>query len=221
MNSGHLLYYVLLLTAAWSVAMSLQALRILPRRLLKPLRCSHLTGLAVIDLQLARDPDCFREAVERGVPESLANNIQVLRWNTYMDFIFIPLYSLVFALFALFDKDSLGKWVVVLISLTAFFDALENRQILRSLKDLLKTGKPLGTLPRTFSRPKWAAFGCALVLLACIRWRYETGVFILLPPLMLVSALLALLGLIWPRAMRYTGYPFAAVFLTTIARFWP
>jgi hypothetical protein len=53
------------------------------------------------------------------------------------------------------------------------------------------------------------------------RWRFETGVFALLPVIIMTSALLILIGLLVPFVMKYATYAFAAMLLAQITRFWP
>jgi hypothetical protein len=174
LSSGLLIFYELLSTSIWALAMTIQSKRVRPRQSFKR-QCLQLTGDAVLDVQFAFNTECFREAVERGMPESLLENIRVLRLNTYMDFFFIPLYTATFALLAWLDPNFLTKWALLLILITALFDVLENYQILKSLAALLNNADQLSALPRRFSRPKWAAFACALLLLACIAGGLRLG----------------------------------------------
>ena len=121
----------------------------------------------VAALELARDPDRVHQIIKQG---DVTKNLAVMNWNTYMDCIFIVLYSAVFWFFAgEFGFGSLlSRFVRMSIIVAAVFDYLEDFGLFRTFATFGRLAQSTVTFTRTVSMIKWSAFAVALWLLGAL-----------------------------------------------------
>ena len=138
-----LLFFVLLLTLAWGVAMNVQAHGIAPAEEV-PAGC-YFSGQPIVDVELAQSSECFVAVTTvRGDDETadelatrIARNLKLFRANTRMDFFFIALYWLVFVLFGWATDNGRVKWLLLaFVTLSSAFDVAENVRILAGLSSV-------------------------------------------------------------------------------------
>lgn len=164
-----------------------------------------------------RDPNIY--------PQEIA--VASLRTNTYEDFGFIVLYNLFLWKFAaLFAISANGKPTVHrkimagLVLLTAAFDCLENRGILRALGASNLTDS-MAHATRLPSLCKWAFFAAALLLTAWILARSESPIYSLPTRRLLAlvywsSGALLLIGLFIPHVIELAADVFILLVLVNI-----
>jgi len=183
----------------------------------------YFSGNPILDLELAERPDCFVAVTTGGaVPSKVAHNVQLLRANTEMDFVFIFLYWLVFTSFAFTLSDGLPKWMVIgLISVAALLDVGENLEIFKGLGSVVSSSTFDGLLPRDFSFLKWVCLGVNLIVLAVVLWTRKGRLYRGTTIALLVSGALTLMSLAIPHVMIYTTYGFLLSFLFILARVFP
>lgn len=64
----HRLFWLLIATLVWSVAMRVQLGSIAREDFNRPASCSYFTDQPILDVELAYPADCFRSVVEQGKP---------------------------------------------------------------------------------------------------------------------------------------------------------
>jgi hypothetical protein len=214
-------FCLLLVTLGWSIAMGIEVGGAASKGFTKPNSCSYFSGKPILNLELASSPDCFLNLVAQGVPDKVEKNARLFRINTYMDFVFIALYWSVFSCFVIAERRRWAKWVIGFISISAFFDVLENARILEGLNDVLACNQVHGVLARPFSLLKWTALAFALGCLGASLWTLADWRTRLLSTVLLAAGALTLAGLVVPMAMIGAGYCLALVFVLLIVRLWP
>ena len=215
------LFLFLLATLVWSMAMGVEANGIAAADHV-PAGC-YFSGRPILDVELAERPDCFVAVTTEGAaPDKIAHNLRLFRVNTWMDFLFIVLYWLVFILFALAPGGRWTKWTVIgLISASAVLDVGENLEIFKGLARVASSSSIDGLLPRDFSFFKWALLGATLGLLGVLVWCRKGRLYRLTAIALFVSGILTLVGLGIPHVMVYAAYGFALSFLLILARVFP
>jgi hypothetical protein len=210
------LWVALLAALLWGSCMVLESHELsLPTR---PDSCRYFSGQSLVDLELASSPTCFNELLAQG---SLVENARIVRVNTCMDFVFIGLYWSVFVLFAKVFQRWLSKWVVLLISIAALFDMLENVRLLQGVGATLGPSSVYASTPWPFSMAKWVIFSLALIALGVLLWtladRWSRAVSVSV----FSSAMLTLLGLYAGELMKYATWFFVFAFAVAIVRYCP
>jgi len=215
------LFFLLILTMVWSVAMGVEANSIAAADHV-PAGC-YFSGKPILDVELAERPECFVAVTTEGTaPDKVAHNLRLVRLNTRMDFLFIVLYWLVFILFVPALGGRWTKWTVIgLISASAALDVGENLEIFKGLARVASSSAIDGLLPRDFSFFKWALLGATLGLLGVLVWLRKGRLYRLTATALFVSGVLTLLGLGIPHVMAYAAYGFALSFLLILARMFP
>ena len=221
------LFFALLVTLVWSVAMGVEASGIAPAEKL-PAGC-YSSGKPILDAELAQRPDCFVAVTTQGdadetaaeTADRVAHNLKLVRLNTWMDFLFIAQYWLVFVLFVAAVDNRWTKWAVIgLITVAALLDVGENTRILAGL-DAVTRSAPVEGLPRNFSFFKWAFLGVTLGFVGGVVWLRKGRLCRLTAFVLLASGVLTLAGLARPQVMIIATYGFAFSFLLILARVWP
>jgi hypothetical protein len=215
------LFFLLIATIVWAVAMQIEAIGIVSANFQRPVSCSYFVGNPIADAELAPNKECFGEVVAQGNSQILPQNAQALRTNTHMDFVFIALYWGVMVCFAHVDWRGWSRVVIGLVFVAAVSDGLENWRILSCARELLGSGTVPGMLPRDFSLVKWVAFGLALAVLGAGRWFCEQGFWRrILPVVLFAAGAMTLGGLVGAKWLGYAsiGYKVA---LLGVLRFWP
>ena len=160
MRSTEKLVAVLIVAlAAWAVLMTLAT----------GFRGSQSNRILLV--QLGTDAAALNRAVQANSSsdrEGVAYNVQMVVRNTYMDFVFIPLYWLAFVGLA-FLAGKLGQRVLALcaaasITVAAIADVLENQAILIAM-NVKSFTDAVAVDVSEFSQAKWAFFFLAAVLL--------------------------------------------------------
>ncbi|HTF23442.1 MAG TPA: hypothetical protein VK937_05925 [Candidatus Limnocylindria bacterium] len=215
------LFFLLILTMVWSAAIGVEANGIAPVEPEQIPASCYFSGKPILDVELAKTPECFIVVATQGPADKLAHNIGFFRVNTYMDLLFILLYWGVFVLFARVEEGRWTKWVMGLISVAALFDVLENLRILKGLAQLANSEHLEGLLPRPFSLVKWTLLGLALGLTGILVWSRKGRFPHLLGFALVVSAVLTIVGLGIPHVMVYAADGFALSFVLILARVWP
>jgi hypothetical protein len=227
---------LLIATILWSTAMHWQAAGVARGEVKPPKFRCYVSGIPVVDVELASTGDCFENAVTQGVPANLSANGQIIRTNTRMDFLFIVLYWAVFVCFARMLNSSWSLWIIAVISGSALYDAFENWRILSGLNSLDATRTVEGWLPRPFSLAKWVLLALALLVLGALVWwkgvpipeveararKKSTAVQVqsvyrFLSAAFITSGLLTFAGLVIPEAMTWAGFTFILVFVLLFA----
>jgi hypothetical protein len=223
-----LLFFVLLLTLAWGVAMNVQAHGIAPAEEV-PAGC-YFSGQPIVDVELAQSSECFVAVTTvRGDDETadelatrIARNLKLFRANTRMDFFFIALYWLVFVLFGWATDNGRVKWLLLaFVTLSSAFDVAENVRILAGLSSVTHQ-TAVDHLPRTYSQIKWICF--ALTLFTCRAFSHGRGpgrLRRLTATALVLSGALTLTGLALPKILLLAGLGFVVSFLLVLARVWP
>ncbi len=185
----------------WSLVMTWEAAEF------KKQDCSSLQGKTrseckygsmIAALELARDESEFRLLIDQG--DSTANelwNSQIVRVNTYMDFLFIALYWRVFVLLARLQGTRFGMIVGLLISLTAASDIAENIRLLQALGGVVSHESQF-PLPGFVSEAKWILFAISTTALGISLAANRNLWPIIMSILMLVSALLTIFSVFHP-----------------------
>ena len=93
------LFFLLIAVMAWSTAMLVEAAGIVSPDF-RPASTCYFTGKPIVDVELAQTPSCFQSVVTQGADEGHKHNLSLVGANTYMDFVFIVLYWMVFVMFA-------------------------------------------------------------------------------------------------------------------------
>jgi hypothetical protein len=181
----------------------------------------YFSGKPIVDLELAQTATCFRSIVTQGAQEGHDHNVSLVRANTYMDFLFIVLYWVIFITFAQIESGGPAKLASVVITLSALADVWENVRILKGLRALTSATPIEFTLPRGVSLIKWALLGLVFLLLAIAVWGRKGRWYIWIAAGLVVTGVLLLTGLAWPTAMTLAGLGFALLFVLLIARLWP
>jgi hypothetical protein len=215
------LFFLLILTLFWGVAIGVEANGITPAEPEEVPAGCYFSGKPILDVELAPTTQCFTFVATQGPTDKLVHNLGLFRLNTYMDFLFILLYWSVFVLFALVEQGRGTKWLIGLISGAAVFDVLENQRILNGVALLARSEQLNGLLPQHFSQVKWTLLGLALGLAGVLVWSRKGRFARLLAFALVVSGVLTLVGLGIPKVMVYATYGFALSFLLILARVWP
>jgi hypothetical protein len=215
------LFFPLILTILWSAVMAVEANNIARAESEEVPASCYFSGKPILDVELAKTPECFAFVATQGPANKLAHNIALFRANTYMDFLFIVLYWNVFVFFARAEQGRWTKWVIGLISGAAVFDVLENLRILNGVARLASPEQFGGLLPQRFSQMKWTLLGLTLALAGMLVWSRKGRFPRLLAFALVVSGVLTLVGLAIPNVMVYAVYGFALSFLLILARVWP
>lgn len=122
----------------------------------------------ILRIELGSDAAQLNQAVTGPDNEAIANNIQMVVRNTYMDFVFILLYWLTFMSLAVLagrmGKRVLGTCAALLITGAAVNDLLENGAILTAMR-LKPFTDAVAVDISEFSQWKWTSFFLASVLL--------------------------------------------------------
>ena len=221
------LFFVLLVTVVWSVAMGIEANGIAPADKV-PAGC-YFSGKPILDAELVESADCFVAVATEGAADEaadeaakkVAHNLKLFRVNTWMDFLFIAEYCLVFVLFVFAVDDRWTKWVVIaLIMVAALLDVAENTRIFAGLDAVARHASVEG-LPRRVSFYKWVLLGVTLGLVGVVVWLRKGRFYRLTAFALLVSGVLTLVGLARPHVMVFAAYGFALSFVLILARVWP
>jgi hypothetical protein len=212
------LWFVLVGTLGWSICMLLEAGRFSSVSGQRRASCSYFSGQPILDLELASSPKCFQEIIEQG---NVEDNAQVVRIDTYMDFLFIALYGTMFVVFAFAYRSRWSKWVIFFISMAAIFDCLENFRILQGAGEFLRTSAVHGASPRLFSMMKWTALAVALLFLGRLCWDLGDRWSRALSLALLASGVLTLPGLYVPSIMKAAAVCFAAGLFIALVRCFP
>jgi hypothetical protein len=217
-----LLFFFLIATMVWSVAMGVEANGIgAAERNKVPEEC-YFSGKPILDAELSPSPECFVAVTTKAVTgDEVEHNLKLFRLNTDMDFLFIALYALVFILFALVDDGKLRKWVIALISVAAACDVGENLEIFKGLARVASSTPIEGLLPRQFSLVKWVLLGVVLALTGVLVWSRKGRLYRLISFVLFVSGVVTLIGLALPNVMVYAAFGFAVSFVLILARVWP
>jgi hypothetical protein len=214
------LFFLLIATLVWSSAMLLEANGISSPDFRAPSGC-YFTGKPIVDAELAQTPACFRSIVTQGAEEGHDQNVSLVRANTYMDFLFIVLYWAIFVTFAQIENGWSSTLASLLITLSTLADVWENVRILRGLR-ALGSATPLDfTVPRGVSLIKWGLLGLVFLLLAVAVWARKGRWYIWIAAALVITGVLLLAGLAFPRAMTVAGYGFVLVFALLVACLWP
>jgi hypothetical protein len=214
------LFFLLIVTLLWSSAMLLEANRISSPDFRAPTGC-YFSGKPIVDAELAQTPACFRSIVTQGAEEGNDQGVSLVRANTYMDFLFIVLYWAIFVTFAQIENGWFSTIASFLITLAALADVWENLRILSGLR-ALESATPVDfTVPRGVSLIKWGLLGLVFLLLAAAVWGRKSRWYIRIAVALVITGVLLLLGLAFPRAMTVAGYGFVLVFVLLVARLWP
>lgn len=162
-------WFILVAATIWSLVMSVEASRFhsasCPARQDEASQvCRSFPPIAA--LELAHNPAVFLARVDQGNPETNRQwNVEVVRVNTYMDYVFIAFYWAVFVLFA----RSLGNRVLAsvgtLITVAAILDVAENVRLMQGL-DGVAAGVTQFPVPGSVSGLKWMCFAIATAMLA-------------------------------------------------------
>ncbi len=212
------LFFLLILTLVWSAAMGVEANGIAPAEPEEVPAGCYFSGKPILDVELAKTPECFTVVITQGPADKLAHNLGLFRLNTYMDFLSILLYWGVFVLFARVEQSRWTKWVIGLISVAALFDVLENLRILKGVAQLASSEQLEGLLPRPFSLVKWTLLGLTLGVTGILAWSRKGRFPRLLAFALVVSGVLTIVGLSIPKVMVYAAYGFGVSFLLILAR---
>ena len=214
------LFFLLIAVMAWSTAMLIEASGVVSPDF-RPASDCYFSGKPIVDIELAQTPGCFRSVVTQGADEGHTLNVSLVGANTYMDFVFIVLYWIVFVMLAQIEGGWPAKLASLLISLSALADVLENLRILKGLRALGSSAPLEIQVPRGISLVKWSLLGLVFLLLALAVWMRKGRWYKLLAAAFLVAGVLTLVGLASPKVMNYAGYAFLAVFILLLARLWP
>jgi hypothetical protein len=215
-----LLFFLLVATMVWSVAMGIEANRIvLPDE--QATKNCRSSGNSILDVELAASPTCFTAVVKQVRPDRIAGNIELIRTNTYMDFVLIALYWSVFVLFGRLEASQWTNWVSGFISVAALFDVLEDSRILRGLAVLSDSSQFEGLLPRPFSLVKWASLGIGLGLAGILVWLGKGRFYRWVAVGLIASGTFLLAALAIPTLMPYMLFGLALAFFVVLARVWP
>ncbi len=210
------LWVALIAALTWGSGMVFESQKLsFPTR---PASCSYFSGQALVDLELASAPTCFEELLAEG---SLAENGRILRINTCMDFVFIGLYWAVFVLFATVYKRWISNWIILLISVAALFDVLENVRLLREVSAALSSSSVHVATSRPSSLGKWLVFSLALISLGVLLWTLVDRSSRVVSVSLFSSAILTLLGLYAGQLMKYATWFFVIAFAVAIVRYCP
>jgi hypothetical protein len=208
---------VVLINIAWVIAMSLEVKRFeIKNQILGKFESP------VVALELADSPERVRAILDQG---NRANNIQVMMWNTWMDFLFIVLYCL--TLWLLADAYISGSVLPLLakiaIVVTGTFDIIEDIQLCREFRMVADLGQSTVSMTRGVSLTKWTAFAIALGLLAVYYWLIS-GSSVLLKLISLsagAAAALTAVGLFNNSIINFMSLPLGLAILFTLIKFFP
>jgi hypothetical protein len=184
----------------------------------RPTSCHYFSGQSLIDLELASSPTCFKELLAEG---NLVENARMVRISTCMDFVFIGLYWSVFVLFARVFQGRHSKWIVLLISIAALFDGLENVRLLQGLGAALSPSGVYASTPWLFSMAKWVTFSLASIALGVLLWTLLDRWSRVVSVSVFSSAILTLLGLYAGGLMKYATWFLVFAFAVAIVRYCP
>lgn len=189
------LWIVVLATIAWAVCMAIEA---------GGFDKSRSTGLIgrfaspVAMLELARSPHAFASILDQGDRQK---NIEVMRSNTYMDFLFVILYCATLILLGVVCSAGtvLRMILATTVLATGLFDYWENVRLLGLLRVMQSLNPSEAVLPRPVSLVKWALFALdlTLVALAILRSTNKVAEPLLMPmtAFVLLAAACTVIGL--------------------------
>jgi hypothetical protein len=214
----HWLGLVSILTIAWAVAMAVVAARFeIKARLLSRFESP------VAAVELADSPERLRPIFDQGDRE---HNVRILRYNTYMDCLFILLYCLVFWLFASAYSTSsrIPALVKSAILVAGLFDYAENFQMFREFRDLAQLSRRTVTATRIVSLLKWGFFAAALWFVGVFLWTISTHTLRSAPLsaiaiLLLLAAGITSVGLFLNRFLGLMALPLFVALAITSVRF--
>jgi hypothetical protein len=199
------LFYLLFAVIAWGAIMQMQVSAF--DRTQAPKIAWYKTTKPLVALELASSGRAFQQILDQG---DESHNIGVVRWNTYLDFVFIALYWILFLVFASLEKP-VSKLVIFLISGAAIADLGENQRLLACLNELARTKSIAGLAPAPFGYTKWLLFAAALVALARYVRKVGDQHSQSLAVALALSGILTVAGLVLPIAMLAAGFGFLAV----------
>ena len=214
---------LILLTMLWTVAMGIQASQFDSRLCDISTKC----GPPVACLELAKSADLVRDLINAGGPTL---NSVTLRYNTYMDCIFILLYCGSFILLAqAFSGTRLFPGIATFLVIVAgVFDYAENYRMLHELSsDLEGLSDSYVKLTATVSLVKWLALALVLCLLAVIFYKVShrgadhSRILKIIGFLFVLSALGIVAGVFRTTLIRWWTLPFSFAFLLSLFLFRP
>jgi hypothetical protein len=215
-----LLFVLLFITVAWTAAMGVEAGRLAsPDE--KARKDCRLSGDRILDVQFAATPNCFATIVKQVRPETGAENSNLIRANTYMDFVLIALYWSVFVFFARLEPSPFAKWVYGFISAAALSDIFENARILSGLATLAHSSQFDGALPWLFSLVKWASFGVAVAFVGIVVWSRKGRFYQWVATGLIASGTFLVAMLVIAVLRQGIAFAFALAFVLVLVRVWP
>ena len=212
----------ILLTMVWSLAMLIQE-----RQFDKgDGKVVEQCGSPVACLELLKSAATVQALINGG---DSAVNLATLRYNTYMDFVFIILYCAAFAFLARTYRGNrvLAGFTTVLVIVAGVFDYWENFRMLHELKDVSRLEDPYVATTSLVSSVKWIALAVLLCCLGLIflraiqrdpSRRITLGFIAALFPL---SGIFIIVGLLHLPVIGLWVPPFALAFLLSLFLFAP
>lgn len=186
--------------------------------------CSVTNPLA--ELELSRDPAAFRTIISQTEAPKSAQvpysrwNIEVIRVNTFMDFLFIALYWSTFVLLGSLCQSWLSRIVIATISITALFDVAENVRLFQALHALRLNQTPT-QLPGTVSAVKWAFLGVSAVSLAIALLKEKRPSQIAIAVFLMASGVVTWIGIAHVPLLEISMLLLGLALLIAILRFFP
>jgi hypothetical protein len=159
---------ILILILLWAAAMTFQMLPYRKAVILKDtcdteVRCRYTSPIAA--LELATTPKAFEDRIDQNDRNSnRATNTRLATVNTYLDLVFIFLYWAAFVFLARTGRQPFKTWTILVITLAAIFDLLEDASLFHSLRAVGNTTTPTW-LPGIVSHVKWVSLAIASLLL--------------------------------------------------------
>jgi hypothetical protein len=159
--------------------------------------CEYTSPIAT--LELASSSAIFTSRInqkkigEQNPTQYQAHNIQVVTDNTWIDFLYIPLYWSVFVLFSRTFQGRLTVWITLSISIAAIFDLVENVLLLCAMANV-KYNVATFLVPGPVSHIKWSSLAVASLLLGLELVTRRPWSFQLIAVPMIMSGLLTFLG---------------------------
>ena len=224
---GRTLWFVLIAAMLWA---GVAVWEISPLKYQAPLEgtCNSLTEcgftsvLATLELAGSRTEFTTRINQKYSSGQELgevpAHNITIVADNTWIDFLYIPLYWTVYLLFSHAFRGRFSAWIICAITIAAVFDVAENLLLLRAMHELQQTttlqlqqDASQFLVPGPVSHIKWSFLAVASILLGLDLFPRAPFAFKMIALPMIVSGLLTAVG------QFYFPLLFAAVSLLFVA----
>src|ERR1700734_2342597 len=107
------LFLLLIAIMAWSTAMLIEAAGINSPDF-RPSSDCYFSGKPILDLELAQTPVCFQSVATQGIDQGHKHNLSLIALNTYLDFVFIALYWMLFLTLAQIEGSGAARFATAL-----------------------------------------------------------------------------------------------------------